>query len=221
MKLLVADDHALLREGLKQLLQVLSDDIVIYEAQDGKEVLKLLERIPQIDALLLDLFMPDMDGFVLLNRICNAYPDIPIVVLSVSTNPVHIRKVIDCGGSGFIPKSTRPEVIVSAIRLVLSGGVYIPPNSLNPVQTEQQQNRFADESEYSILPDLDLIEGLTDRQREVLVLLGQGKSNKAIAQQLRLSENTIKIHVTAILKTLGVRNRTQAVLAAQKYGVAV
>lgn len=208
MKLLVADDHALVREGLKHTLIGFDENIEIVEAEDGEQVKKILANNQPIDLALLDLYMPNTNGFELIDFICNNYPDILVVVLSASDDPDNMRKVLDRGASGFIPKTTIKDVILTALKLVMSGGVYIPPDMFKsrPKQETAPQSQ----------PDLTLIkQKLTPRQLEVLNLIAQGYQNKHIAHELNLSEHTVKIHITAIFKALGVKNRTQAVLTAQ------
>lgn len=217
LKVLVADDHVLVREGLQNTLQRLSDGAQVFQAENGESVLRILADIRDLDLVLLDLFMPNTDGFELLSQVCNEYPDIPVVILSASDDPANMRKSLDRGASGFIPKSTPHNVLQGALNLVIAGGVYIPPGMLGPGFSVTGQDVIATATS-AIAERLGA--GLTDRQREVLGLLGQGYQNKMIASKLGLSEHTVKIHVTAIFKALGVSNRTQAVLAAQHIAVA-
>lgn len=208
MKALVADDHALLRAGLIQALSRLDATPTIHEASDANEVMCLVKAHPDLDLILLDLFMPGANGFELLSRVCDAANLAPVVVLSASDDPNHMRKALDCGAAGFIPKSAAPGVMLSALGLVLAGGVYVPPDLVHaptPVKTEDTH--------------LDSSSGpLTARQAEVLRLMGQGRPNKQIARDLDLSENTVKIHVAAILRALGAANRTEAVMLARDRG---
>ena len=211
MRILIADDHVLVRQGLRDTLSYLDDNCLIFEAEDGVHVKEVLSENPEFDLVLLDLYMPRTNGFELINDVCNMYPDMPVVVLSASDHPENMRKSLDRGASGFIPKSTPYDVMLSALHLVLSGGVYIPPGMLHEPPDQPLESDATNS-----LKDVDLIrEKLTRRQIEVLELLGQGDQNKVIAKKLDLSEHTVKIHVTAILKALGVTNRTQAVLSVQ------
>jgi len=211
LKILVADDHVLVREGLSSALRALSAGLEVKQAANGDEVMAELQQNHDFDLILLDLRMPGTDGFALLGNICNRFPDIPVVILSASDDALTMRKSLDRGASGFIPKSTDHDVMLSALNLVLAGGVYIPPGMLNDdANAASDKQRFADSQ------DLDVKNRLTDRQIEVLHLLAKGYQNKLIAKTLGVSEHTIKIHVTAILKALGVKNRTQAVLVAQQ-----
>jgi DNA-binding NarL/FixJ family response regulator len=177
----------------------------IQEAANAGDVLRVIENGPKVDMVLLDLFMPGANGFDLLLAVCNRRPDTPVVILSASEEPGHMRKALDFGAMGYIPKSTPPEVMFSALRLIMQGGVYVPPSlfgsTVHPqISPKREQPEQAD------------VEGLTQRQREVLQLLTEGKSNKEIARELNLSLNTVKIHVRDVLRTLGVDNRTKAAL---------
>ena len=213
LKILVADDHMLVREGLASALRCLGGEVSVVQAADGVQVMQQLELCQDFDLLLLDLYMPGMDGFVLLGNICNFYPDIPVVILSASDDAQTMRKSLDRGASGFIPKTTDHDVMLSALNLVIAGGVYIPPMMLKDVSNEIDGESSTSNTNSN---DIDIRQRLTERQLEVLGLLAQGHQNKLIAKSLGVSEHTVKIHVTAILKALGVKNRTQAVLVAQQ-----
>ena len=214
MKVVVADDHVLVRDGISHSLRSLWNDLDVLEAGDGAELLDVISNNDGIDIILMDLYMPDTDGFQVLEKICNKWPELPIVVLSASESSAHMRRTIDIGASGYVPKSLSKEIMLSALQLVLSGGVYIPPASLLESNKESQvPNNGAATNEYKELPNL------TGRQYDVLKLLIKGKTNKDIAKSLGLSEYTVKIHVTAIFKAMEVSNRTQAVIEAKKMGV--
>lgn len=211
MKLLIADDHTLVRDGLKHTLSEMQKSISFVEAENGQQVKEALNTHNNVDLVLLDLFMPDIDGFTLISYVCNNHPSIPVVVISASNDPHHMRKVLDLGASGFIPKSTIRDVMLTALKLVISGGVYIPPDMLaNPTPQPVEPNTTQNADDENIKAKL------TSRQVDVLQLLAQGDQNKHIAEKLNISEHTIKIHITAIFKALKVTNRTQAVLVAQK-----
>ncbi|MES9961184.1 MAG: response regulator transcription factor [Sedimenticola sp.] len=208
MRFLVADDHELVRKGLIDALGQFAAGAEIHDFPDARTTLDAVRGGNEYDLLLLDLFMPGGDGFELLREVCNSLPDTPVVVLSGSDKPAHIRKSLDLGAAGFIPKSSGMDVMMSALKLVLAGGIYVPPDLLrNPTEDELKSDISVDQ--------LSLPDGLTGRQKEVLRLMGDGKSNKEIARELGLSENTIKIHVAAVLKTLGVNNRTKAAVIAR------
>lgn len=214
MLLLLADDHALVREGLKHTLADLVASVEFVEAATAAEVIDSLGRNQAVDLVLLDLVMPGSDGFSLLTRVCNSHPDLPIVVLSGTADPAKMRKALDIGATGFICKSASAEVMLSALRLVLAGGIYLPPDMLKTSSAPEAGN-WAPMAGPDAGQRLSSA-ALTTRQREVLERLVEGKSNKQIARELDLSDNTVKIHVAAILRTLGVDNRTQAAIAARE-----
>ena len=206
LNILIADDHDLVREGLKHTLAKLPGQTVCLEAGSADEVLQILTGAGPVNLVILDLHMPGSNGLELLTTLCNEYPDIPVVILSAVEEPQVMQRSIDRGAAGFIPKSAANEVLVSALQLILAGGTYIP--------TEILSRKAAD-----TLPGSRTMTGftspveLTGRQIDVLNLLSHGESNKAIARKLGLSEHTVKIHISAIFKALGVNNRTEAALA--------
>jgi DNA-binding NarL/FixJ family response regulator len=212
LHILVADDHNVVREGLKHALAELGEATSVCEAATGDEVNAALAR-ERFDLALIDLHMPGADGLNLITSVCNRYPELPVVVLSASENPAHMRKAIDRGASGYIPKTAGRAVMLSALRLVLSGGVYIP-RELFTAEQAPSSGAFNEPATASPGPPT-----LTARQLDVLRLLAQGHPNKAIARLLSLSESTVKIHVAALLKALNVSNRTQAVVAARELGL--
>ena len=205
MKILVVDDHVLIREALRGLFRELKPDATVLEAEDASRTTELLAEQPDIALILLDLSLPDRDGLVLLTELRARHPGIPVIVLSGFPDRANVVRALDHGAVGFIPKSAGREVMTSALNLVFSGGVYIPPEILGTPNAATPQPSPTDL-------------GLTERQVDVLALMMQGKSNKAICRLLELAEPTVKNHVTAILKTLGVSNRTEAVLAASARG---
>lgn len=221
MRILIADDHALTREGLCSALRELADDVTVVAAADGGQVHDLIDGQTDFNLILLDLFMPGIDGFDLLSKVCNRRPETPVVVLSASLDPADMRRSLDHGAAGFIQKSSGREVILSALRLVLAGGVYVPPGILGSTMPSLEGSTPV--SQDPMISDLVGVAhelSLTNRQLDVLRLLAQGVSNKIIARHLGLSENTVKIHVAAILKAFNVNNRTQAVVLAQRMGAA-
>lgn len=222
MKFLIADDHHLIREGLKNALESAYIGLQVVEAKDGKEVLELAENNPDLDLILLDYFMPGTDGYSLVTTLCDRYPAIPVIIISASDDPALMHKVLDRGVAGFIPKSTHQELIIRAIQLVLSGGTYIPPELMEsggafPQERDIQPASLNSPVSYAVTSYV--FSKLTQRQQEVLGLLAKGETNKDISRHLNVSENTVKVHVTAILKALGVSNRTQAVIISQKLGL--
>jgi len=206
VKILVADDHALFRDGLRYVLARLGDEVEVLEAKDCTEALALVGSRPDLDLLLLDLAMPGMDGLAGLRVLRARRPSMPVVILSASEEPADVRQALDRGAMGFIPKSSTSSVMLGALRLVLSGGVYLPPAFLDRFQTGRTP---------TAVPSIEAL-GLTPRQHDVLRLLGKGQSNKEIARVLGLAEGTVKLHISAILRALGVGSRTRAVIAAAR-----
>jgi DNA-binding NarL/FixJ family response regulator len=213
MKILLVDDHALIRDALRSVLRELVGDAMVLEASDCRQAMRLIEQHPDLHLILLDLNLPDRDGLAVLSDLRKHHATISIVVLSAFHDRETILRVLDLGALGFIPKSSPREVMANALRLILSGGVYVPPEAL--ARAEPGVVAAVAAPGRRVLP-ADL--GLTERQMEVLALMMQGKSNKAICRILDTAEPTVKHHVTAILKALKVANRTEAVIAVGALG---
>lgn len=211
MKILVIDDHPLIREALRHVLRALDHAIELLDAESLADALGALRTNPDITLMLLDLALPGTNRFEALRELRDQYPEIPVVVLSASDQAETVRQALDLGAMGFIPKTSSNEILVGALRLVLSGGVYLPPEVLRTDTPVSPSRNSGLHTPREI--------GLTQRQMQVLGLMIQGKPNKLICRQLQLAEGTVKIHVTAILKALGVTNRTQAVIAVSKLGL--
>jgi DNA-binding NarL/FixJ family response regulator len=214
MKFLLVDDHVLIREALRGVLREIDDGATIFEASRWGDASRLLEEHSDLALVLLDLGLPDRNGFAALEEGRARYPKVPIIILSASCDRGSVVKALDLGAVGFIPKSGEREVMLSALRLVFSGGVYIPPEILSHVGAPAGPGPSAASGPRLEGPaptsPADL--GLTARQVDVLALMMHGKSNKAICRILDLAEPTVKNHVTAILKALKVSNRTEAVI---------
>jgi DNA-binding NarL/FixJ family response regulator len=214
MKFLLVDDHALIREAVRGVLKELDANATIFEASRWSEAARLLGEHSDLALVLLDLGLPDRDGFAALEEARTHHPRIPIVILSASCARDHVVKALDLGAVGFIPKSGEREVMLSALRLVFSGGVYIPPEILSrsePLPAASVPSAAPGRRhDGPAASPADL--GLTARQVDVLALMMRGKSNKAICRLLNLAEPTVKNHVTAILKALKASNRTEAVI---------
>ena len=210
-RVLVADDHPLYRDALSNLVRAAFDDVEVSECEDLGSALQLLRR-DVIDLILLDLSMPDAEGLEGLRRLRDASPAIPVIICSAHDNPEMVRDSFRLGVSGYLPKSSGTAVTRHALQLVRSGGVYVPSQALGEAVADDAMSGQGARS--------DQVEGshgnLTPRQLAVLGLLEQGMSNKAIARELDIGEITVKAHVSAILRKLGVDNRVQAVLAASK-----
>lgn len=204
MKFLIVDDHALFRHGLLLLLARLPGDHQFLEAEDCGAALALAAVHADIDLVVLDLALPGMNGLDGLQRLRQLRPDTPVVLLSANESSQIIVDSLRRGARGFIPKSLRPDVMATALQVVLAGGTYVP--SLGAARRA---------------PPTDASPVLTARQREVLALLVQDRSNKEIAEALGMRVNTVRVHVAAILKVLGVDNRNEAARAALAVGFAV
>jgi len=208
MKILIVDDHALFREGLCHVLNVLDEQVTILQAGNYDSAMQQVSEHTDLDMVLLDLCIPGKDGFITLTTFVEKYPALPVVILSGSNQRKDIQRSLDSGAVGYIPKDTTSIVMLNALRLILSGGTYVP-------QLLAQKNKM--NSPPTEADSLDL----TPRQLQVLSLLIKGDSNKVIARKMELAEGTIKMHVTSILKCLDVSNRTQAVVAAQAFGLTI
>ena len=210
MHTLIVDDHAFVCVGLKATLLDGLSDIKVSTASDGAKALDILLN-DSIDLAVIDLFMPGGDGgFDFIDTVCQTYPQLPILVLSASENPAHIRKCLDIGAKGFVTKSAPKEILFTAITKVLAGDRYIPSALLTAQGDGGRGN-----SDLQASAD-NVTQLLTERQLEILALISKGLSNKLIARELFLSENTVKVHVSAILRALSLSNRTQAGLVGQK-----
>jgi DNA-binding NarL/FixJ family response regulator len=215
MKILVVDDHVLIRDALRGVLKELKPEADVLEASDCRQAMALIaEHADELGLVLLDLNLPDRDGFSALAEVRERYPGISVVVLSGQHDRSSVIKALELGALGFIPKSGQREVMLSALQLVFAGGVYIPPEILTRDALATPTGPTGGGRPPSSPSDL----GLTERQIDVLALMMQGKSNKAICRVLDLAEPTVKNHVTAILKALKVTNRTEAVIAVRELG---
>lgn len=222
MEILITDDHELIRDGLRYMLRQLDEDAIILEACNCTEAVAIAKEHGQLDLILLDLSMQDSDGIEALKILRDCVPSTPIVVVSGFEDQGTVNSVLDCGAQGFIPKSSNSEVMVSALRLVFAGGIYLPPQLLESnanISRKKASMKYPAETASTQALNSHTSQELTLRQLEVLSLICKGLSNKEICRKLGLAEGTVKIHVTAILKTLAVSSRTQAVLAAQKFGL--
>ena len=220
MKILIADDHRLVIEAVKAKLSELEPGIEFVLTMSVDEL--LAGASDELDLALIDLNMPGADGQAHIDEIRRRHPAVPVIVLSGYEDPAIMRASLERGVLGFIPKAYSPEVMLSAVRLVLAGGVYVPPMMLTALPpgivagvapTEGGGDAVRGGSSSQTLEHLRNV--LTERQVEVLQLLSQGKPNKLIGRSLGISEGTVKIHLAAIFRALNVRNRTEAVVAAQ------
>ena len=216
MHILIVDDHAFVCAGLKATLLDRLDDIEVTTTQRGDEVLSIVTN-KGIDLIILDLFMPGgYGGFGLIGLLHDRYPCIPIIVLSASENSAHIKKCFELGVTGFVTKSAPKEALFEAIEKVLDGDQYVPKYLIEAVP---EVARVIDGVDSGVNIEI-IAELITDRQFDILNCISRGHSNKQIARELDLSENTVKVHVSAMLKSLGLSNRTQAGILGQKLGLA-
>jgi len=212
VKILIVDDHHIIREGMRPVLTRLEPAVEVLEAGNFEEALWIASRNPELDLVLLDLRLPDVAGFAALSGLQERFPSLPVVVMSGEDDPELVRSAIDRGALGYIPKSSSGEVILGALRLVLSGGTYVPREAIERASGASPPPQHSPDEVSQRL-------GITPRQAEVLALLLAGKSNKLISRELNLAESTVKNHVAAVFKALNVTTRVQAVLAAAKLGI--
>ena len=215
MKLLVVDDHPLMREAVQGVVTRLEAGAVVLAVGDSERGFAIAEAEPDLDLVLLDLNIPGLAGIPALKAWRRRYPEVPVVVLSSAADRTTVLAAIAAGAAGFIPKSSPNEVLLNALRLVLAGGKYLPPEALAPVAGSASRGARAATERALSLETL----GLTDRQAQVLKLLAAGKSNKLICRELDLAERTVKAHISAVFRALGVTTRTQAALAAARLGL--
>ncbi len=214
MKILVVDDHPLIREAVQAVVARLEPGATVLAASDSERGFAIAASAPDLELVLLDLNMPGLAGIPSLKAWRSRCPDVPVVVLSSAEDRPTVLAAIGAGAAGFIPKSSPNEVMLSALRLVLAGGKYLPPEALTPVGPAGGKVRAPAQKILS----LETL-GLTDRQAQVLKLVAEGKSNKLICRELDLAERTVKAHISAVFRALGVSSRTQAALAAAKLGL--
>ncbi|QID19078.1 response regulator transcription factor [Nitrogeniibacter mangrovi] len=204
-RILVVEDHVLVREAMAQTLQRLDEQVECVGVKTADEALEELERNPDRDLAVIDLMLPDMNGFSLLGILAKRFPELPAIVVSALDDSASIQRAMKSGASGFVPKSCSSEELLDAIRIVLDGGIYTPKEEAGSARRRGGapiQERF----------------GLTTAQTRVMELLAQGKTNREIADLLGLSEGTVKVHMSAIFRALNVTNRAQAVLVITRHG---
>ena len=213
MTILLADDHALFRDGIHYVLRQLADEVEIHDASNYSELMKVAESTTNVSLVLMDLHMPGSNGALSVRDFNLKHPEMPLVVVSGSEQREDMERVMEYGAMGFISKMTSSKIMVAALRMVLDGGIYLPPQllqqSVDNMEQSSTDKRSRRSNEF----------GLTARQVDVLQHLSQGLSNKEAAQKMGLAEGTVKIHVAAIFQVLHVSNRMDAVRAAQRLGV--
>jgi DNA-binding NarL/FixJ family response regulator len=203
MKILICDDHALFREGLELVLAQLEPGARLESVADAETALARVAATPDLDLVLLDLALPGLSGLDALEALRRDHPAVPVVMLSASESPADARAALDRGASGFIPKSTRGSVLLGAVRLVLGGGVYVPPLLIDAPRAAPPSRSH----------------GLTARQLEVLRLIARGLTNGEIASALGISGATVKNHLERIYEALDASNRTEAAMRMRELGL--
>jgi two-component system nitrate/nitrite response regulator NarL len=210
MKFLVVDDHSIVRDGLAALFEQVNPGFEVFQGRDAEEGLRLLDQSDNFDLVILDLFIPGVDGFEAISAFGRKRPELPVIVLSSSEDPGDVRKALASGALGYVPKSATQHVLLSAIKLVMNGDLYVPPLVLS--KNSGANSQLGD-------PPNAREKMLTPRQIEVLSLLCEGNPNKTIAAKLNLSEKTVKAHISLIFKALNVANRMQASKVAREAGL--
>jgi len=203
MKILIADEHGMCREGLKTTLANMVENTEIHEAETRTEVMSLLTAHQNFDFAILDLRLGDGGGLEMIEDIHKTYPQLSIAVFSANDDPSIIQSIMALGISGYLPKRLKNSVLQNAIRLILSGSTYIPQQIIDLPRSGNMNGKS---------------KVLTPRQRQVLGLIAEGFSNKEIGRSLELAEGTIKSHVATLLRSLGARNRTEATTKAKQVG---
>lgn len=226
MKILIADDHELFLKGLEFILSENIKKAEITPAQSYTDIFALLENNTHYDLIITDLAMPGANWLTAITKIHQTLPETPIIIISAVFNKEILQQTLDIGVSGYIPKTSSNNLIMSAINLVLAGGVYIPhelmyssqPNSNYSEQLKEYEEPLKTLEKLIEKPSQSNTKRLTDRQIDIIKCIAEGLSNKQIAYKLNLTEGTVKVHITVILKILNVKNRTSAVIEAAKKG---
>jgi DNA-binding NarL/FixJ family response regulator len=216
MKVLLIDDHPLILSALQGVIQGLGSHVSVVGVAGARGAREALAAEPNFDLVLLDLRLGDADGFELLVELRNGWPAVPVVVVSASDRSADVIRAIDLGAMGFVPKRASNETLTEALHVVMSGGIYVPPmTTMAGIGDESAFEAQATSPADTGMPKPQALAAfkLTPRQTDVLGLLLRGQSNKLIARELDLSVETVKDHVAAVLRALGVNSRTQAVLA--------
>lgn len=222
MKILIADDHELFLKGLEFILKEQIEKPNIVTAQSYTEIFSILNQYTDFDLVITDLAMPGANWLAAIKTIHSKMPETPIIIISAVFDKEILQQTLDIGVSGYIPKTAPNNLLKSAIGLVLAGGVYIPHELLysSPNNSEQQTESSSALKTLEKTTSLaeNTIKGLTERQIDIVKCIAEGMSNKQIAYKLHLTEGTVKVHITIILKALNVKNRTSAVIEAAKRG---
>ena len=214
MRVLIIDDHQLIRAAVRNLLVPEFPAVECVEVDNGHSALEAVAD-GHFDFAIVDLFLPNETAFVLVRQLCDMLPDLPVLVLSATDDKAHMRQCFALGVSAFVNKGEAIETIVDAVNAVLSGKKYMP----EALSAGADLSLSVGDNDLPYQSLEKVMSVLTDRQLDILRLVAKGHSNKEIARHSNLSENTVKVHVSAILKALGLSNRTQIGLLAQKIGI--
>jgi DNA-binding NarL/FixJ family response regulator len=220
VKLMLVDDHALLREGLAAVISQLDEISEVIQQGNGNDAINYVLNNDDLDIVLLDYDLGDLDGLTVLDEIKSQQAEIPVVMLSAHQESDLIHRALSHHASGFITKSSTTEVMLSAIKLVLAGGIYIPTEILNALSATQPSVKPSPHVHLASAP-IEREYQLTERQLDVIRELAKGLSNKEIARVLSMSPSTVKVHIAAILKEFDVKNRTQAASLAKQSGLLI
>ena len=216
MRILIVDDHALVRRGLNYVVKEGFPDAEVVEAEGSAAALESLRDGPAMDMALVDVRMPDLDGLELLKAIKVEWPDVPVIMLSTYDNAPYVRRALADGASGYLLKDATPEDLAQAIKVAISGsGNVLSPRVIQNLFEDQEASGLNGASGHGRRNE----HSLTQREHDILALLSEGRSNRDIAGHLYLSEKTVKAHLAAIFRKLGVTNRTQAAMMAVQMGV--
>ena len=217
IRILLVDDQTIIRQGLRSLLESQPDFQIVGEAENGKKALALVKQLydtpQQPDLILMDVRMPVMDGVAAIQKLAQQFSSISVLVLSTFDDDEYITQAMQFGAKGYLLKDTPIEEIAHAIRAAIKGYTQLGPGLFQKFLTQSDRNRS---NSPTALPNV--LQALTPREKEVLSLIAKGASNKEIAQELYISERTVKAHITSILSQLNLRDRTQAAILANQYG---
>ena len=211
-RILIVEDHVLVREAMALTLAQVREDVVCEQASNAADALALLEADSDCDLVVVDLMLPEINGFSLLGVVAKRFPAVPALVVSALDDRESVHRALKAGASGFVSKASPSNTLIEAVRTILSGGVFTPEAAIG--SDGSNRNRRASQAFAERFQ-------LTAAQGRVLELVAQGKSNRDIAEFLGLSEGTVKVHVSAILRALGVTSRAQALLLMTRAGLRV
>jgi DNA-binding NarL/FixJ family response regulator len=198
LDVLIVDDHPLIHDTLRTAVRTIAPEAIVHDAYTLEEALELALTLPEGALVLLDLGLPDGTGIDVLRRFRKAVPELRIAVVSASESSTLVSTALKVGAAGYIPKTSKPDIVVAALSVIVAGGTYIPPQ---------------------VLAEIGPTPVFTARQLEVLQLITQGASNRDIAQKLGIADNTAKQHTHAVFQALNVTSRTQAIVAVARLGI--